>query len=62
MASNLSALAPKIQFVSKKQGTKRKRRQLEPEEEDEPDQGTGVQPPQPDVDEQQDGEVDEEHI
>ncbi|KAJ7306991.1 hypothetical protein DFH08DRAFT_493408 [Mycena albidolilacea] len=58
---NLSALAPKIQFVSKKQGTKRKRRQLEPEEEDEPDQGTGVQPPQPDVDEQQDGEVDEEH-
>ncbi|KAJ7687883.1 hypothetical protein B0H14DRAFT_2653585 [Mycena olivaceomarginata] len=34
---NLSVLAPKIQFVSKKQGTKRKRQQLEPEEEDEPD-------------------------
>ncbi|KAJ7879258.1 hypothetical protein B0H14DRAFT_2566857 [Mycena olivaceomarginata] len=57
---NLSAVAPKIQFVSKKQGTKRKRRQVEPEEEDESDQGARGQPPQPNVDEQQDGEGDEE--
>ncbi|KAJ7738440.1 hypothetical protein B0H14DRAFT_3516015 [Mycena olivaceomarginata] len=47
-------------FVSKKQGTKRKRRQVEPEEEDESDQGARGQPPQPNVDEQQDGEGDEE--
>jgi hypothetical protein len=49
---NLSALAPKIQHVTKKQGTKRKRRTHEPEDDEpEPEQG-----PEPSGDHPQDEE------
>jgi hypothetical protein len=40
---NLSALAPKIQHVAKKQGTKRKHRTHEPED-DEPELEQGLEP------------------